>query len=31
MRDIPEYDLHARGMRVDDATSELERIVFIAV
>ena len=27
MRDLPEYDLHARGMRVDDATSELERLV----
>ena len=27
VNDLPEYDLHARGMRVDDATSELERLV----
>ena len=27
MRDLPEYDLHARGMLVDDATSELDRLV----
>lgn len=26
-RDLPEYDLHRRGMKVDDATSELDRIV----
>ena len=27
MRDVPEYDLHVRGMRVDDATSELDRLI----
>ena len=27
MREIPEYDLHVRGMRVDDATSELDRLI----
>ena len=27
MRALPEYDLHLRGMLVDDATSELERLV----
>ena len=27
MRELPEYDLHARGMRVDDATSELDRLI----
>ena len=27
MKDLPEYDLHARGMLVADATSELERLV----
>ena len=27
MKELPEYDLHAQGMRVDDATSELERLV----
>ena len=27
MKDLPEYDLHARGMRVDDATSELDRLI----
>ncbi len=27
MKDLPEYDLHVQGMRVADATSELERLV----
>ena len=27
VKGFPEYDLHARGMRVDVATSELERLV----
>ena len=27
MKELPEYDLHARGMRVDDATSELDRLI----
>lgn len=27
MGKLAEYDLHARGMRVDDATSELDRLV----
>ena len=27
MNSIPEYDLHERGMRVDDALAKLERIV----
>ena len=27
MRELPEYDLHMRGMLVADATSELERLV----
>lgn len=27
MTDIPEYDLHAHGMRVDDALESLERLV----
>ena len=26
-RTLPEYDLHSRGMRVDDATSELDRLI----
>ena len=25
--DFPEYDLYVRGLRVDDATSELDRLV----
>ena len=27
MKELPEYDLHARGMRVDDAMSELDRLI----
>ena len=27
VRGLPEYDLHAQGMRVDDATNEFERLV----
>ena len=27
VKELPEYDLHARGMRVDDATSELDRLI----
>lgn len=27
---LPEYDLHERGMRVDDALSKLERIISAA-
>ena len=27
MRTLPEYDLHGRGMLVDDATSELDRLI----
>ena len=27
MSRIPEYDIHGRGMRVDEALSELERII----
>ena len=27
VRNVPEYDLHSRGMRVDDATSELDRLI----
>ena len=27
MKELPEYDLHARGMRVDYATSELDRLI----
>ena len=27
MKELPEYDLHVRGMRVDDATSELDRLI----
>ena len=27
MKAVPEYDLHGRGMLVDDATSELDRLI----
>ena len=27
MKALPEYDLHGRGMLVDDATSELDRLI----
>ena len=27
VKELPEYDLHVRGMRVDDATSELDRLI----
>ena len=27
MKAVPEYDLHGRGMLIDDATSELDRLI----